>query len=116
METGYELAVFAAVNLLMGVAAWRAGRALGGGLWTDAMLGAGVCFFAGVVAVSAVLGFAGALGWGWFLAAAALVCAGVFAVTRALGADLTPPVVPHIPLRPIPAGFFLSSRRLLSQE
>ena len=95
-------------NAMMAVAAWRAGRALGGERWADVALGAGVSFFAGVTAITATLGFAGALEWQWLLAAAALVCAVSFILFRPTAPA---PNVPRIPWRLTPVCFFLSSRR-----
>ncbi|MFA6448047.1 MAG: hypothetical protein WCX65_01145 [bacterium] len=112
MEPMLRIIILLLANALMAVAAWRAGRALGGSRWADVMLGAGVSFFAGVVAITASLGFAGALDWRWLLAAAFAVCAASFVVFRP---KAPAPPAPAIPWRLAPVGFFLSSRCSLSR-
>ena len=104
------ISIFILINVLAGAAAWRAGRWLGGGRWTDAVLGAGVAFFGMIVAAVAVLGFAGAVGPVWFLAAAAVM----FVASLALPQGESP-AAPRVTWRPAPVGFFLPSRRWRSR-
>jgi hypothetical protein len=108
MEPAMKIAALVLMNALAGVAAWRAGRALGGARWTDAALGACAAFFSLIVAVTAVAGFSGALTAPSLLCGAAIVFAASLAIPRRA---LTAPVPPRISLSPAPIGFFLSSRR-----
>jgi len=108
-----KIAEMALMNVLAGAAAWRIGRALGGSRWTDAALGTCVSFFAIVVAVTAAAGFAGALTGHVLLAGAAAVFVASLAIP---GRAITKSVPPRFSLLPLPVGFFLPSRRLLSRE